>query len=68
MRLDWLPSILSIKQIPIPSDHYTASDSFAETVRATLTTGSVSMRTGRFFTKEDHDKLFDSIKNYRFND
>lgn len=68
MRLDWLSNILPVKQIPVPADHYTASDDFAETVRASLTTGSVSMRTGRFFTQEDHDKLFDSIKNYHFKD
>lgn len=68
MKLDWLPNILPVKQIAVPADHYTVSDNFSETVRTTLTTGSVSMRTGRFFTKEDHDKLFDSIKNYRFKD
>lgn len=68
MRLNWLPNILAIKSVPVPPDHYVVNENFAETVRSSLATGSVSMRTGSLFTKEDHDRLYNEIKNYRFTD
>lgn len=51
---------------PVPPDHYQSDASFVKQVRITLADGSVSMGVGRMFTREDHDKLYASLKNYEF--
>ncbi len=56
------------KRIPVPSNHDKIDEDFAETLRASLSDGSVSMGMGKMFTKEEHDRLYQSLKNYRFTD
>lgn len=65
--ISWLTSLLP-KQIPTPSNSYEISDHFAEALRASLSQGSVSMGLGKMFTKEEHDRLYQSLKDYRFSD
>ena len=53
---------------PVPPDSYQPDTSFVKQVRVALADGSVSMGIGRMFTREDHDKLYNSLKNYKFTD
>lgn len=60
--LAWLNS----DHLPIPPNREMPSREFAETVRASLSQGNVSMGLGKMFTKEDHDALYESIKDCKF--
>ncbi|MBU1980715.1 MAG: hypothetical protein KJ958_16285 [Gammaproteobacteria bacterium] len=50
----------------VPPGRYQSDVSFVKQVRVALSDGSVSMGVGRMFTREDHDKLYASLKNYQF--
>ncbi|MDP2833617.1 MAG: hypothetical protein Q8Q28_10095 [Pseudomonadota bacterium] len=50
----------------VPPDHYQPEVSFVKQVRVSLSDGSVSMGIGNMFTREGHDKLYASLKNYQF--
>lgn len=54
--------------VPVPLGRDMPNKLFAETMRASLSQGSVSMGLGKMFTKEDHDALYQSIKDYRFSE
>lgn len=51
---------------PIPPDSYRVDASFARQVRSSLAVGNVSMGLGRMFSKEDHERLYASLKDYKF--
>lgn len=54
--------------IPVPPSRDVPDRMFAETLRASLSLGSVSMGVGKMFTKDDHDRLYQSLKDYRFSE
>lgn len=70
MKLNRIRDLFSVKYIPVPvpPNHYVAESGFPEAVRASLSQGSVSMGVGKMITQEDHDRLYESLKGYRFSD
>lgn len=68
MKPNRIFDFFSVKSIPVPPNRYIAGSEFPETVRALLSQGSVSMGIGKMITQEDHDRLYESLKDYKFSD
>lgn len=58
--------VLNTIRTPIPPNSYQPGASFVKRVRSSLAVGNVSMGVGRMFSKEDHERLYASLKDHKF--